>query len=533
MIRKASLLVSAALILVSACGNRDEGPGPVDGITTARDQMQPLVNAACDWMFGCCTSGELVYQLGGFTVDADDCSERLIEAISAGVPLELEQEGLSNDPAEGLLVLARSINEERVDVDPEAVSECAEATRTRDCNIPVQSAEGPVGRCIASAVAQDEADPCDPVIMFKGKQDVGDECDGPWECQEGLRCVDTGIIGICAPQSDDGESCFSDDECGSGLVCNFESGQCEAGALSGQSCQYADPLNPIPGTEVIRCADGLTCDPINVVCVGGSCAPGSPCEDTESDTDCPQGFFCVGNFATLATCQQPGQLGAPCSKVADCMTGYCDRNNPMEWVCGELKLAGEPCGVDGGAGHSECQSGFCFDQLCAASFGNGMPCASTLNQECKEGFCDATTDPTAPTCLAFIGPGGLCTGAGQCDAASDLECWEGECLTRPFPNGTYCTDSGQCESRACFMSECTTGAVEGLPCRTDGSTEPCIVGTFCETAGEEVNGICTVLRGSGEPCSAADQCWGECIVRFGQLMCDSTPPVEKIWCDGP
>jgi len=519
MMRKASLLVSGALLMLAACNAEEEDP---TAISTARTQMAPLVNASCDWMFGCCSADELVYQVGGFTVDADDCSERLLDAITAGVPLELEQGGLSHDSAEELLVLALSINEDRVDVDPEAVSECAKSTRTRDCNIP-NIVQGPVGRCIPSA-NQAETDPCDPNEMFTGKQAVGDECDGAWECAEGLRCVDFGVAGVCAKLSDEGEGCFTDDECSAGLVCNYASGVCEAGAKAGESCMFAMPLDPVPGTETVRCADGLTCDRNQQVCVGGFCAPGSPCEDVVGDSDCPESYFCVGNVLNAPTCQIPGDEGAACSKADDCATGYC---NPFDEVCGARLLTGEQCSSD-----QECQSGFCGGGLCNPSFGAGAPCPSQDDRECQGGFCDAS-NPTMPLCTAFSGEGAPCLTGVECNPALGLQCVDAICLSLPFPNGTTCADNSQCASRACFMGECATGAVIGAQCTSDGTSEPCILGSFCETMGDAVAGTCAPLRGSGESCVDNSQCWGDCIVRYGQRMCDSTPAVDTAWCDGP
>jgi hypothetical protein len=518
MMRKAGLLGSLALLLVSACGAEEER----SGIATARSQMKPLVDAACDWMFGCCSPDELVYQVGNFTVDAGDCSERLLDAISAGVPLDLVQGGLSSDPAEGLLTLALAINEGRVDVNGSAVNKCADATSDRACNFP-QVSEGPVGRCTPSATAV-EANPCDPIEMFRGRQDVGEQCDGPWECKEGLRCADLGIAGVCALRASEDESCFSDGECSDGLVCNFAEGVCQPGAKSGETCAYTDPANPIPGTEVVRCADGLTCDPVAFVCAGGFCSPGSPCFDTVDDSDCPQSFYCVGNFFTQPTCQIPGLVGSPCSKADDCETNFCD---PFNEVCSELLGTGSDC-----FGNGECSSGFCFNGLCQLSVENGMPCASGFNEECRDGYCDNLMVPG--TCTGYADENGPCPNGSECNPDDDLFCVDAVCLRQPFPNGTTCFDSSQCESRACYMGECTAGAVIGAACATDGSAEPCIVGSYCQAPIGAVDGICTELKRPGQACENSDQCWGECVVRFGALMCDATTAVDldEVWCDG-
>ncbi|MCX4241771.1 hypothetical protein [Paraliomyxa miuraensis] len=518
MMRKASLLGSLALLLVSACADDEQ-----TGIGTARSQMKPLVDAACDWMFGCCSPGELTYQLGDFTVDADDCSGRILDAITAGVPLELEQAGLSDDPAGGLLVLALSINEGRVDVDSGAVRECADGTSERACNSAL-APPSDTGRCTPSATGP-EADPCEPDEMFRGKQDVGEKCDGPWECSEGLRCVDFGISGVCALRAKNGESCFSDAECADGLICNYEEGTCRAGAKSGEACAFTDPANPIPGTESIRCAEGLSCDSMLGACVGGYCSPGSPCFDIFDDSDCPMSYYCVGNFVTQPSCQQPGIEGAPCSKPDDCSSGYCD---PFNEVCGTLLGNGENC-----FDNAECGSGFCDGGLCQLSVGAGQPCDSFQDAQCQDGFCN--TAGAMPLCEAYANENGPCPNGNECDPDDDLYCVDATCLRQPFPNGTTCFDGSVCQSKACFNGECTAGAVVGAQCRTDGSTEPCIVGSYCaENAPGSVDGVCADLKGSGEACLDSSQCWGECIVRFGSLMCDATPAfgLGKAWCDG-
>lgn len=517
MLRKASILGSVALLLMSACAEEE-----TSGIATARSQMKPLVDAACDWMFNCCSPDELVYQVGDFTVDAGDCSDRMLDAIAAGVPLQLEQNGLSDDPAEGLLVLALSINEGRVGVNSNAVRACADATSSMACNqaLVVDSS----GRCTPSA-AEQAVDPCDPNELFSGRQSVGEECDGPWECKDGLRCIDFGIAGVCALRAKDGESCFADAECAEGLICDWESGTCAPGALSGQTCAFADPMNPVPGTETIRCAEGLTCDPQAMACTGGFCAPGSPCFDIFDDSDCPETYFCAGNFDVAPTCQQPGAEGAPCSKADDCQTNFCD---PLEEVCGTLLTTGQDC-----FDNVECESGFCSAGLCSPSVSAGQPCPSGNNAECDGGYCDISMP--MPLCTAYSGEDGPCLTGVECDPDDDLSCVDAVCLRAPFDNGTPCFDGTQCRSLACYEGECTSGAVIGAPCRTDGSTEPCIVGSFCETPSPmTLDGICAELKRPGEGCNGSDQCWGECITRFGSRMCDATPAfaLDEVWCDG-
>jgi hypothetical protein len=158
---------------------------------------------------------------------------------------------------------------------------------------------------------------------------------------------------------------------------------------------------------------------------------------------------------------------------------------------------------------------------------------SFSNFECDGGYCD--NDPVMPTCQAYAGPGGACPLGIECDVEAGLSCVDMTCLMAPFPDGTACFDGSQCESQVCFGGVCTAGTAAGGACATDGTIAPCVVGSFCETAAGAVDGTCAELRRPGQACDNSSQCWGECIVRYGQQMCDSTPAfsLNEVWCDGP
>ncbi len=505
---------------MTACAE-EETPS---GIQAAESKMKPLVDAACDWMFGCCGPYELTYQLGGFTVDAANCSERVVESIKAGVPLDIQQNGLSSEQANGLLVLALSINEGRVDVNSTAVAACADATSALACNAPAEITAS--GRCTPGEEAP--VDPCDPEEMFTGRQGVGEECAGFWECKEGLRCINFLNTDVCAETAAEGEFCYSDFECSDGLVCDFMSGQCTTGALSGENCAFLDPERPVPGSETIRCATGLSCDPTSNTCSGGSCSPGAPCFDTFDDSDCPEDTFCVVNEAGGATCRAPVALGDFCNKDPDCQSGYCDQ---FMNTCGERLADGTPCNFS-----EECQSGYCDDFntfSCAPTVANGQPCMGFSNAECADGYCD-DSDPAGPLCQAYASEGQPCPFGFECDPTQQLACADDTCRTTPFPNGTSCFSGAECESTVCFGDECTPGGDLGAACSNDGMFEPCALGRFCDMAPGAAQGTCAELRRSGETCERSEQCWGECVVRYGVFMCDATPAflLDELWCDG-
>ena len=515
MRRHIALTAVTSLLVLSACQK--------SGIEKAREQSQPLVDAACGWMFSCCSPGELTYQVGGFTVSADNCSERMLDAISTGEPLDLVTD-LSDDSALGLLVLALSINEDSVKVNEDAVAACAAATSSMACNFPTMA--DPDERCTPGALVP--ADPCDPEDLFDGLREAGEACNGTWDCTTGLRCVDFGLGGVCAAKSPVGGFCFADAECEDRLVCDWLSGTCTVGAQLGQFCAFSNPDSPLPGTETIRCGENLSCDPVSLTCVGGYCAPGADCNDTFTDLDCPEGTFCVGNMTTAPTCQAPGGTDAPCTKPADCQSNACDLANGQ---CIDLLPDGDFCN-----GNTECNSGYCdvFNtQTCVATVPVGSPCLSGSSDECNDGYCDLT-DALNPVCAAYVGAGGDCVNGNECDPGQDLSCVDMSCLEEPFPNGTSCFGGMQCDSGVCYLGVCESGTAVGGDCMTDGSTEPCVLGAFCEAPAGMDAGSCALLRRSGEVCENSEQCWGTCEVRYGIQMCDSTAAfaLDELWCDG-
>lgn len=482
-----------------------------------------MVEAACEWMFGCCNDDERVYQFGTFTPDAGNCTERILDAIAAGEPLGLEQGGLSNGPAEGLLVLALSINRDRVDINGGAIRACADATADRACNAEIPPPDPEATRCTPTGGEVVEV-VCDPEVMFVGNQGVGEECAGQFECAEGLRCIDFGTTGVCARSGAIGDNCFVDAECAAGLICDYSDGTCSEGNKAGEQCAFVDPLTPTPGTESIRCAEGLTCDPTSLLCVGGFCSPGSVCADLANDTDCPEGTFCTPDpMGILLTCRVPSPDGVACSRDETCLSTFCD---PTTSVCTSLLPNGDPCNFG-----DECSSGFCdfTTTTCAATVGTGSMCPSGDSAQCSEGYCDTLN---GQVCTAYAEQGGPCPNGDECNPDAALFCIDATCQRAPFPNGVACGDGSQCESGVCFMGMCADGTPIGGACGSP-DVAPCAVGSFCEIVDGAAAGVCVELKRPGQPCLRAEQCWGDCVVRYGSLMCDATPAfaLGEVWCD--
>ena len=328
-----------------------------------------------------------------------------------------------------------------------------------------------------------------------------------------MSCATYGLVGLCARQAIEGEYCFDDDECHDDLFCDFVTGTCARGAALDAPCAYRDPDDPVPGTETIRCEAGLSCDPVNQVCVG-YCVPGSECR---WDHDCPTDYLCV-----LDRCRMPGAPGDDCEDDADCASEQCDF---VTQTCVALLPNADPCGS-----HDECDSEFCDSSTftCAPTVTAGAPCPSFDNAQCRDGYCDTTT--VMPTCIAYVGPGGTCTSTVECDPDLDLSCADMTCVMQPFPNGTSCAVGVQCESSVCWMGVCDTGTPVGGECDSIGTFAECAVGLYCDIEDMMTEGTCAPVRRTGEECDNDIQCWGSCTARWGVEMCDETPAASLDEC---
>jgi hypothetical protein len=508
-------VVSLGAVLVTGCQEEEKTIEEIDGLGDAVEQLEPIVEASCDWVFRCCAEGEARLALGPFVEDTDNCTQRVVDSLLTGNKSPAPH--LSVGPASDLLYLGVSLNLQRVTIDADAVAACVGWLDGRECNeIPP---EEPPEHCTPGEDEPDE-DLCVEDLMFIGSQEAGDECNPSVgvECAEGLRCVNFGADGVCARLAAEGETCFEDAECAEPLICDYITGTCMKGSGVGEVCTFTDPENPLPGTEKERCEAGLSCNPQTMSCAEETCAPGSLCV---YDYDCPEGYVCVMN-----RCGEPGLAGAPCAHDEDCASELCD----------QLTDTCIPKIVDGGAcvQDRECESGFCDVGLCAPTVGNGDPCPALDNEQCADGWCDQYTDPAAPVCAPYVGAGDPCTYAYECqpDLEPQLVCWEDECRPIPFPNGVTCNSNGQCESTVCWEGVCEDGTAEGEVCALDGTVKPCADLLFCKVIDEILGtGECQAVLSAGQPCESDMECWGSCEVSYGELVCDERAAPGEAWCD--
>jgi hypothetical protein len=492
--RKAAL--AFMLLLAPACSEEEK--------TSAREGIEPIIDAQCAWLFACCSDGELDYSLGPFTEDAPNCVERILAALESGnMGLPTALTGVAS-----LLYLAYDIDLDRVELDMDGIQACADSITEEECNAPPEWGEEPPEHCIPGEVP--EEDPCEVDKLLIGLQGVGEECNPAmdFECEGELRCVDHDYVGICARAAAIGEFCFDDTECEAELYCDFESGTCERGADVGEPCAYSDPANPIPGTESTRCAAGLSCNPTTGRCVE-FCAEGAICV---GDIECPEGLLCV-----LGRCRRPGLPGDPCGRDEDCISEACDM---ASGICQSRLPTGALCNQD-----IDCDSRFCnpFTGYCERGSMVGEPCLTMSDVECIGGWCDPLTDPDNPICRDYVGAGELCPQPQACDAEADLTCISGVCFSLPLANGTQCTMSMECESLLCWEGLCQNGTAVGGGCDTVGLLKPCDITAYCMVGMGATQGTCLLKHQAGEECLMDEQCWGSCVARWGGMMCDTTP----------
>ncbi len=275
---------------------------------------------------------------------------------------------------------------------------------------------------------------------------------------------------LCAPMP----PCGQDGNCDANGNCSMQPAMTEC---LGSSCR-----DNVTSLSASRC-DGM-----------GRCVAGGPL---------PCAPFVCRNNACLGTC----------SGNSDCAPGSnCDMGS-----CGKKKL-GQPCG-----GGSECESTFCFDNVC---------CDKDCAGACKSCATRPGTCTNTP-----VGTGDpRCTTQSVSTCASDGKCnGLGSCRTR-YPQGTICgppsCDSGTQVSllqTVCGASgPCPIGmqiACSPYKCNGQQCATTCSSSSDCVSPNTCVATSCAAQKPIGAICTAASQCMtGFCVDGF---CCNAACPVCK------
>ncbi|HEX3597904.1 MAG TPA: hypothetical protein VHU80_22500 [Polyangiaceae bacterium] len=494
-------------------GASPDGGGPTARFAAVRDALRPLAKASCEWMFNCCSDPEIAFTFG-VAGGAEDCADRLLfEYTSARyAPTSID------DDVAGILQQLNQLaygSNRYASVDTTAVAACAKAVSAKSCNAP-----HPTDHCAPGSGTSAMLDSCKLDKLVTGTRQLGQSCQ-PYECAEGLTCrMPANGSGTCVAATKEGDFCFLDYDCGDEL-CDQTTGKCVTGKDAGEPCAYADPSNPVVGTETIRCRTGLVCDTVRFECADQNCAGGGSCR---ADADCPEKLHCVQN-----RCGNQLKGGASCYSNGDCENGSCIYDaNSQQQLCSIPKANGASCNND-----TECTSRYCSFMtgagVCTITQPDGAACMQGVDQ-CASRRC--VFDVSGSACATSAADGDACGGDSDCGAPDPLSCIDAKCRLLPLVDGKPCSASNQCESGVCLQGTCLSKGRAGVAC---DAARACDVGFFCDDeaadGGTAASPVCRVKKPQGTPCTQNLECWEGCQVSNGSLRCAGIGP-GQAFCGG-
>lgn len=570
-----SLLIAVASASTYSCSDDPPASETVEG------DFGTLSLAICSTAMRCCDRGEINLMMGPY-IDVNNCADRYTDRSRYGfaTSIDMPMLELPSIPMPNMGAVKEAVDDGRLRIDGAAIAACQEYLDGLPCNELLT--EEDVDACVLPTPPEET--PCEPNKLFVGLVGEGGQCTSPGaslECEPGLVCFGNPLLGVygeCVKPGREGDPCFGEESCEPELYCSQLDGTCQPLRTEGETCVYDDreDPSPAPDTLLVRCAFGLSCDPITDTCVA-PCQRGAACTSDEQ-CDEEQELRCI-----VGRCDRERVVGLPCAVSADCAEGlHCaiDPEDDTREICQERLPNGDAC-----ASHDECSSEFCDPTLtmCASKAGADEACPSGLDAQCDAGSCEpelvgCATDADCPIsglcnigsgvcsgyCVELRPVGAICTvntecASGACvvgfcrelplalgDTCAAAEQCESEfctydderaCAELPLDLGERCQSSAECESGVCFgaltatFSTCINGQDEGEACG-DAGQPPCNPNKyFCDTEATPV--ACAPLHEAGEACERSEQCRGECVVRFGRSMCDATvDPTKFAICDG-
>lgn len=385
---------------------------------------------------------------------------------------------------------------------------------------------------------------------------------GPRQCITGLPEMPAGV-GFC--ERGEGESCFFEEQCGSELRCNYNSGTCEASCRTSADCRQSG------GTVTCVVGDpsqGGFCDPYTELdCnddeIGieyqGVCTSEVPCEPWREDgnTGCESGEVCVeyhdASGANGEDGPPPGAYCKPgCATTSDCsgddVCAVFPWNHNASLHCtSAFEENGCPCGDDEWCAldSQTCKSGaFCNEatpcpgnDVCSNETHTCAPSCQTA-ADCGAGeFCVSGWDGER-TCRTEL-PDHFPNEACQCGPTEYCHQQDGQCYGATNPpcshdnqncaNGLQCdTNRYVCIAPCGVSSDCPAGLVcamldewsEDKSCRQRRAQEPSCTGSYyvyrdrcvrapangCFTGtGCNAGEVCDEWAPSGSVCTCVDQ----------------------------
>jgi hypothetical protein len=319
-------------------------------------------------------------------------------------------------------------------------------------------------------------------------------------CDVGLSC--DSLSDSCVAVCERGAACGDDDDCDDAQMLSCILGRCDLLRGDGQPCGVDDD-----------CTEGLRCEPNPMEPEIRVCTPkltqGMPCPAFTGNADCATGWC----NSTTGVCDQPKTPGSLCpdGDDAQCANGYCQTTFVS-------------CTLDTDcAGSNQCNESFDRCEFyCVAFKADGSPCAT--GSECASGACVVDVCRTLP-----LVDGSECESSLQCESEFCSFETPRVCATLPLADGRGCSSPFQCESRICYNDTCNPGLGEGQPC-DDFTLPPCAFDYYCDPSLDPPE--CVLRLDAGEECEGDFHCRGDCVSRFGRMICDGTPPLNAAMCDG-
>jgi hypothetical protein len=405
---------------------------------------------------------------------------------------------------------------------------CCDKACTELCHACSAAAKGggADGVCEPVVAGQDPRNDC--IDDFPSCQDDG-LCDGAGACQK----YGNGTVCSATPCSANAQCTtgFCVDEVCCATACT---GICQACSTAKKGAGLDGACEPVAvGSDPDNdCAPDLawpTSCKADGMCDGqGKCRLFSPanvvCGDPTCATDEISGYLCNGTGLCVKSsqpcapyhCHDAVACATGCSSNADCdATGWC---RFTDWTC-QLDLAiGAPC-----TAVEQCSTGFCIDGFCCDTDCAGLcsACAAALKASgvdsgkcgpAKQGMDphDDCPDDGSVSCKRD----GACNGTGACELFSaGTSCGSGSICEGNVAKELLCDGLGSCQVNQgtdCGPGKCSTGS-----CSTNCATSAdCAEGAWCDGT------ACKKIFALGETCDKKDQC--------GPNFC-----VDTVCCNAP
>lgn len=266
---------------------------------------------------------------------------------------------------------------------------------------------------------------------------------------------------------DDGDPCTVDDACVEGTC----QGSASVGADGVCECEVDADCALFDDGDL--CNGTLYCDAARHACVLNPATVIEPGLSCMTDADCPAGFPCVGEIATVDEWGRPFARAGRCSLCADAAAGECRAAHcqPSTGLCVEVEVpVGTPCSGDGDVCTllDQCRAGSCSGTL---DLGIGATCECRTDAECADDgdLCNGTPYCDLSTHRCEINPATVV----HCASTDESACQEnrcdpasGTCQLQPRADASACDDQDPCTvSDRCLAGVC--GGDDTCACRRD------------------------------------------------------------------